>query len=379
MTNDGWSGAQLRRRRLSNSPFPRAMRAVDAGVIEETPPAARRRSWRRFLWALLALGVIAMTWAGWREADYRAAIREAETAGFSWSTSDDPWGHLQEGEWMLAWRLWTKPQRRLDVTPGVDFSRQVGLLQRLKPTQLMTYGCGDLRPLKGLPLVELGLFECPDLRTLNGLQEFPDLSELQIIDCPALENIDDLANLPELIYLRINNAARLRNIAALKGMPALTKIMIEDCPNFAGMDGLKEFPTLGELDISFCPALHDVDFLQKFEGYAVSLVSCEGLQNIDGLRNCVLTELAIRDCPKINQVDALAGLSDLRKLDLSGCANLENVDGLKTLTKLSFLDLEGAVKVAADSLEALQRALPQTHIVAPDGTQMPPSSPPAAE
>jgi hypothetical protein len=325
---------------------------------------------------LLAFGAAFMAWIGWRTYDYRAAIREAEAASFSWGTSDDPWDQLRQGEWMLAWRLWREPMRRLDVPTGVDFPRYIGLLHRLKPTHLGAYGCGDLRSLKGLPLVELGLFDCADLRTLHGLQEFPRLRELQIWACPALENTDGLANLPELLYLRIS-AERLRNITALLGMPALTRITIEDCPNLEGLEALKGPHSITELRIAFCPALRNVDFLQKFEGFDLSLVDCEGLQSIDGLRNCSLFSLTITGCPRITQVDALAEIADLRKLDLSGCANLENVNGLKTLKELSFLDLTGAFKVSAESLEALRKALPQTHIVAPDGTQMPPSSEPA--
>ena len=78
-----------------------------AGVTHELPPAPR---WRRLLrprWWLTALLLAACAWSVWREYDYRAAIREAKTAGFTWKTRE-PFDAIR-GDWRAAFRkaTWT--------------------------------------------------------------------------------------------------------------------------------------------------------------------------------------------------------------------------------------------------------------------------------
>ena len=83
-------------------------------------------------------------------------------------------------------------------------------------------------------------------------------------------------------------------------------------------------------------------------GYLTTLNSgsCDSLQNVDvlaGLTN--LTSLDISYCTSLQNVDSLANFTNLTTLNLSSCSSLQNVDGLANLPNLTSLDLSYCNKV----------------------------------
>jgi hypothetical protein len=79
------------------------------------------------------LGVLA--WAGWREYDYRAAVREAQSLGWKWK-SDEPFAKIR-ADWRSAFRKETwERNSMLDVMPPGDLAAHGKLIRRLNPTSL---------------------------------------------------------------------------------------------------------------------------------------------------------------------------------------------------------------------------------------------------
>jgi hypothetical protein len=59
-------------------------------------------------------------------------------------------------------------------------------------------------------------------------------------------------------------------------------------------------------------------------------------------------------------------------LVLAECPALQNVDALNGLTGLQRLNLDGCAKIPAAALRELRAALPKTEITFPDGSNNPP-------
>ena len=144
-----------------------------------------------------------------------------------------------------------------------------------------------------------------------------------------------------------DKAGPLRNLDAL--IPALRRINPE------------------VLYLFDCPALQNVDGLKGLSALqTLGLSACIALQDVDGLKGLpALQWLDLTGCPALQDVDGLKGLTALRWLTLSGCPALQNVDGLKGLTALQFLSLPRCPKLSPEQVAALRAALPNASIQNP--------------
>ena len=278
--------------------------------MKNEPPVARR--WRRFWhpgWWLLALALAGCAWLGWREYDFRCAIREAKAAGFWWE-SREPFDAIRK-DWRAAFHkeTWTERYRMVILPDGTDLAAARPLLTRLQPTVLVAPGCPNAH--------------------LDALRGIPALRGLDLSGCTGLPNVDALRGLPALRRLDLSGCTGLLNVDALRGLPALQELCLHGCTGLPNVDALRGLPALRRLD----------------------LVGCTGLLNVDGFR----------------------GLPALRELYLNGCTGLQNVDGLRGLPALQVLHLHGCTALPASALRELQSALPKTDIHFPDGTNDPPA------
>ena len=116
---------------------------------------ARRWSW----WvkrSAPAAAVALCAWVGWREYDHRAAIREAQAAGWGWESRDPV--ALIRGNWRAAGKkaTWTNHYRRVALPVGTDLATAGPRLARLRPTSLVALRCPDthLAALGGLTALQ---------------------------------------------------------------------------------------------------------------------------------------------------------------------------------------------------------------------------------
>lgn len=123
-----------------------------------------------------------------------------------------------------------------------------------------------------------------------------------------------------------------------------------------------------------CDKLENVDALQTINNLKnLHLCNCTMLQNVDGLKNHTsLRRLLLYACSSLQNIDGLGRLTELEYLDLCGCTELRKVNRLKNITSLRHISLEDCHNIPAADLRELSAALPNTKIVFPDGTMNPP-------
>ncbi len=89
----------------------------------------------------------------------------------------------------------------------------------------------------------------------------------------------------------------------------------------------------------------------------LAIFGCAALRNVDALKGLTsLQELHLAGCSTLQNVDALAGLTALQVLNLANCLTLQKVDALAGLTSLQELNLRNCPALKnADVLNALTR------------------------
>jgi Leucine-rich repeat (LRR) protein len=115
----------------------------------------------------------------------------------------------------------------------------------------------------------------------------------------------------------------------------------------------KASPTT-DLHLRGCKALRNVDALQNLKSLqTLDLGDCDALTNVDGLKDLKgLQTLFLGGCKALTSVDGLQDLKTLQTLDLTNCGALTNVDFLQELRSLQWLSLSGCK--ALTSVDILQ-------------------------
>jgi hypothetical protein len=207
------------------------------------PEDAPRR--RGVLRGLLLLALAATSWVGWREYDHRAAIREAEAAGYWWEVRE-PIGLIRK-DWRAAFHkeTWTKSYWSLAVGEGRDLARLRPLLLRLRPTELIAYESKDanLDAFRGLSgLQHLDLRHCIALQNVDALKSVSGLQTLWLFDCTALQRVDGLKGLSGLKFLDLRRCPKLpaTAVAELRAALPKTEIFSNSAPERAALAGWRE-------------------------------------------------------------------------------------------------------------------------------------------
>ena len=119
-----------------------------------------RTAWQRRpdVWVLAVL-LAALGWVGWREYDFRCAVREAGAAGLSFRESVSPLAIIRE-DWSCAFQksTWIGRRRELAFPEGSDLASFRDLILRLRPTDLDVAYCRHeevLEEIKGLKKLRL--------------------------------------------------------------------------------------------------------------------------------------------------------------------------------------------------------------------------------
>lgn len=201
-------------------------------VNEEPPVRTKARRLGKLRWWLLALFLAWGGYAAWREYDYRAAVREAQAAGFEW-VNIGPWDLIRE-DWhnALEKETWRTYERRLELGSADSFTQYRDLIRRLRPTDI---AAGSLKD-----------------ENLDALKDAADMKELYLQICPFLQNLDALRGLTGLQNLYLGHCPDLRNVEGLRGLTGLQTLNLGFCPNLQNVDALKSLTGLRELVLRFC-------------------------------------------------------------------------------------------------------------------------------
>ncbi|MCE9609080.1 MAG: hypothetical protein K8R23_02515 [Chthoniobacter sp.] len=227
---------------------------------------------------LLLLALAACGWSGWREYDYRAAVREARAAGF---VIMDPTAlGVIRADWHAVLRLatWSAHERQLFLGEGADLAPLRPLLLRLDPTHLWAPRCRHLDGLHGLTRLRMLDLAGSDVKDLVPLAGFARLEQLYLSGCPGVADLAPLAGLAQMRRLDLRRCTGLANLAPLAGLTQLQTLELTGCTGVADLATLAGLAQLRELDL--------------------------------------------RDCTRITDLAPLAGLAQLQWLSLGGCTGL---------------------------------------------------------
>lgn len=239
------------------------------GVTAELPaPKSRWRIWRPGLW-LVVISVAGCGYLGWREYDYRAAVREAEDESLTYYRSN-PFDAIRK-DWRASFRFatWADRQRMLIIRDEyrtlTDEERENArdalndlacfrdLIDRLRPTSLRTTRFEHMDGIKGLSsLRSLDLGSCIALKNVDGLKGLSRLQTLDLGLCEALQNLDGLKEHTHLRTLNLTQCTSLQDADGLKRLTGLRKLILYNCFTLKNVDGLKGLTGLQVLDLSNC-------------------------------------------------------------------------------------------------------------------------------
>lgn len=202
-------------------------------VKEEPPVRTKARRLGKLRWWLLALFLAWGGYLAWREYDYRAAVREAQAAGFKWVESG-PWD-LIRADWHNALKkeTWSTYVRRLGLVFVDSLSQHRDLIRRLRPTELWGLGFKDenLDAIKGATSLQiLSVRDCPNLQNLDALSGLTRLEVLDLTMCSNLQSLDGLKGLTRLKNLDLRRCSSLQNVDALKNLTSLQMLYLNRCP-----------------------------------------------------------------------------------------------------------------------------------------------------
>jgi len=207
---------------------------------------------------LLVLTLAACAWLGWRAYDERAAIREAQEAGWQWGSRDPV--SLILADWRAAGKkeTWTVRYREVFLPRWTDLASARPLLDRLRPTKLHAMQRPDLnldalRGLSGLQVLEFT--GSPGLQNVDGLRGLHSLQRLHLGGCIALQNVDGLRGLPALQIVELPVCTSLRDVDGLRGLPTLRYLQLGGCSGLLNVNALRGLPALESLGLRDCTAL----------------------------------------------------------------------------------------------------------------------------
>lgn len=151
------------------------------------------------------------------------------------------------------------------------------------------------------------------VKSLNGLELFPNLESLTI-DVGDLSDVNGVVALKQLKSLTLEDADDISDFAVFASMESLEELNIES-EGLKALDFLSRMPQLKGLGLS--------------DGKLLSLDGLEALENLE--------RLSVTDCRELKNMDAVAGLTGLKELDLEipyDCEepSLSGLSGLQSLT-----------------------------------------------
>lgn len=208
-------------------------------------------------------------------------------------------------------------------------------------------------------LEELDIAYCDAIMSLQPLRES---KQLRVLDMAGLERLADLSDLKKLTRLEALDFSGCEALTSLAGLPM--KQLASDLPapgetpsSYLGLNDLKALgslkglpvlaPAITELLINRAPALTD---LTGIEAGAASVEELRldqlGITNLDALACLVhLKKLEIKKCPELVDASALGKLEHLTSVRISGCPKLQTLpESWKSPVKTLSLTACGALK-----------------------------------
>jgi Leucine-rich repeat (LRR) protein len=189
--------------------------------------------------------------------------------------------------------------------------RTLSGMTQLRYLSIYSNRISDLTPLRNLHALEgLSLGGNP-VESLRVLEELPNLRELALTP-DQLSKFEECEKLPRLAALDIYGDQKIPHFKNWPDMPGLKLLKAYATQN---LEGLERFTTLETLRLS-CGTYSDLTPLRDLKGLThLELITSQPLAMASLAKLHALRSLVIH-CPKIDNLDAIANLPVLAKLDV---------------------------------------------------------------
>lgn len=197
------------------------------------------------------------------------------------------------------------------------------------------------------------LDEGDDDEVLEGLQPHSNLQRLSIKGYRGKK----LASwgLKNLVKLKIEGCAKLKSIPTMREFSSLKWLSVEGCSELIDInDGAFAATVLTEIFIKNCPKLKRVPVSGLSSLERLDIRNCRELSSMgDSLSTSThLTDLYLYGCPNLRLIPSLHGLTSLQNLKIWSCGRLESLpSGLSSCTVLRDLSIWNCRRLASISEE----------------------------
>jgi Leucine-rich repeat (LRR) protein len=212
-----------------------------------------------------------------------------------------------------------------------------GFRQPLTRLSIGPVQSGDLSP--------LGTFEASleDLfigrgAVIHDIAPITRLRQLQWLSLPGAgwSDIEFVRHLPQLQRLRLSELNDVTDLSPLKTQLSLTWLAVDDCPALGDIDDLPPLGQLGYLSVasSSLPPVGGVIAERAPELRNLVVIRSSAADDLAPLSALPLQHLGLWGCTGITDFTPLAGMSDLRFLDLEDTA----IGSLAPISRVSKLE-----------------------------------------
>jgi hypothetical protein len=200
--------------------------------------------------------------------------------------------------------------RSLDGLSGLQ---QVGTLQLL--------GQSSLTDLSGLDALEhaseLAFYGSSSLVSVQGLAHLTSADRLSLTGSPALASLEGLGS-AAIGELYLSGMIELELSGLERGSISST-LAFSDVQRVSAPAGLPQLAPRADLVFQNCPELRDLQAFAPLTSLGSLSLTATDVENLDALAQLdTLRALSLHDNPRLEQVDALSGVSGLQQLIVAG-------------------------------------------------------------
>jgi internalin A len=201
----------------------------------------------------------------------------------------------------------------------------------IRRLNLLDRSISDLTPISrlGAALSDLSIEAAPDAEL--DLSAHPHLYSLAGEWCLIREALSATSELRTIATWSFDEA----DLHAVRDMVHLERLTLKDAPLLASLSGVSDLPSLTRLEVIGAPRLTDINDLSAVAN--------------------TLTYLGLQGCARLESIDDLEDLVNLRFLGLGDCGDIATLAPLAGMRHLEKLYAWGSTRILDDDLSCLAR------------------------
>ncbi len=222
----------------------------------------------------------------------------------------------------------------------------------------------DISPLVSLSRLSiLNMTGCSKIEDISPLTRISSLRELHLPPTTDEKLARVLTHLPQLEKLSLRHGHQITDLSPMAGLTNLDHLVMRYASEVVDINPLTGLTRLKVLDLTNS-GVQDLNALAKLSNLEwLYLSDSKGVNDISPLKNLTnLSILALNDCKGVRDITALGNLTKLRILSLRGLEELSDISALSSLTQLRTLYLQKCKKISQKQINELKKSLPRCSI-----------------